>query len=338
MKRLFVLLSLLVAALLVASLAISCTPKPKETILLRLVVPSPPGDMLTVKDEELAARFNERAGGEYEIKVYPGEQLVHIPEYLDAVRTGAVEMMDVGWGIYGGADPRLGAHETPFLFNNIRANAAAQDALVELFDPVFRQFNQTALASFTTDSMIYLGTKPVKTMEDWHGLLVGAIAPPMAGTINALGGSPVTVMWTDLYTNLEKGVIDGALTSTQGTINLKLTDVISDVTIFFGNSGGNGYTINLDVWNAMPKSIQDILLEETQQTAQTMGETFIRLHDEDVETLRGLGIDVYVLPKAEQDKWKAACGPYIEQQMSAAGDFGAKLKQIADEANSKFPN
>lgn len=337
MKRLAVILSFLLVVLLVVGMVISCTPKPKETIVLRLVVPSPPGDMLTVKDEELAARFNERTGGEYEIKVYAGEQLVHIPEYLDAVRTGAVEIMDVGWGIYGGADPRLGAHETPFLFNNIRANAAAQDDLVELFDPVFRQFNQTALASFTTDSMVYLGNEPVKTLEDWPGLLVGAIAPPMAGTITSLGGSPVTIMWTDLYSNLEKGVIDAALTSTQGIINLKLTDVISYVTIFFGNAGGNGYTINLDVWNAMPQRIQDILLEETQQTAATMGETFIRLHDEDVETLRGLGIDVYILPKAEQDRWKEACGPYIEQQLSAVGDFGAKVKQIADEANSQFP-
>jgi TRAP-type C4-dicarboxylate transport system substrate-binding protein len=323
--------------LLVVGMVISCTPKPKETIVLRLVVPSPPGDMLTVKDEELAARFSERTGGEYEIKVYAGEQLVHIPEYLDAVRTGAVEMMDVGWGIYGGADPRLSVHETPFLFNNIRAHASAQDDLVELFDPVFRKFNQTALTSFTTDSMVYFGTKPLRTMEDWNGLLVGAISPPIAGMITSLGGSPVTIMWTDLYSNLEKGVIDAAQTSTQGIINLKLTDVTSDITIFFGSAGQNGYTINLDVWNAMPQRIQDILLEETKQTAATMGETFIRLHDEDVETLRDLGIDVYILPKAEQDRWKEACSPFIEEQLSAAGDFGVKVKQIADEANSKFP-
>jgi TRAP-type C4-dicarboxylate transport system substrate-binding protein len=337
MKRLSVLLSLMVVTLLVVSLAISCTPKPKETIVLRLVVPSPPGDMLTVKDEELAARFNERAGGDYEIKVFAGGQLVEIPEYLDAVRTGAVEMMDVGWGIYGGADPKFNAHEAPFLFNNIRAHAAAQDDLVELFDPVFRQFNQTALTSFTTDSMVYFGNEPVKTMEDWDGLLVGAISPVLSGMIEELGGAPVTVMWTDLYTNLEKGVIDSAQTSTQGIINLKLTDVISYVTIFFGSAGQNGYTINLDVWNAMPQSIQDLLLEETKQTAATMGETFIRLHDEDAETLRGLGIDVYILPKAEQDRWKETCSPYVEQQLSAVGDFGVKVKQIADEANSQFP-
>jgi TRAP-type C4-dicarboxylate transport system substrate-binding protein len=185
--------------------------------------------------------------------------------------------------------------------------------------------------------MVYFGTKPLRTMEDWNGLLVGAISPPIAGMITSLGGSPVTIMWTDLYSNLEKGVIDAAQTSTQGIINLKLTDVTSDITIFFGSAGQNGYTINLDVWNAMPQRIQDILLEETKQTAATMGETFIRLHDEDVETLRDLGIDVYILPKAEQDRWKEACSPFIEEQLSAAGDFGVKVKQIADEANSKFP-
>jgi TRAP-type C4-dicarboxylate transport system substrate-binding protein len=339
MKRSLVFLSLLVIALLVVSLVVSCTPKPKETVILRLVVPAPPGDMLTVKDEELAARFNERAGGEYEIKVYPGEQLVKMPEYLDAVRTGAVEIMDAGWGIFGGLDPRLGVHETPFLYNNIRAGAASQEALVELFAPMFQEkFNQKPLASFTTGAMELIGNKPVKTLEDWKGTLVGAINPPIAGMVVQMGGSPVTIMWTDMYTNLEKGVIDAGLISNQGTLQLGIYDVITQNTTFYGPTGQNAYNINLDVWNAMPQRIQDILLEETRQTAATMNETFIRLFDEDIESLRDKGVDVYVLPNAERERWKETCQPLIEQNLAAAGEFGQQVKQICDEANSQFPN
>ncbi|HEY78683.1 MAG TPA: hypothetical protein G4O09_06185 [Dehalococcoidia bacterium] len=338
MKRLSVLLSFLVVALLVVSLVISCTPKPKETIVLRLVVPAPPGDPLTVKDEDLAARFNERAGGEYEIKVYPGETLVKIPEYLDGVRTGAVEMSDIAWGIFTGLDPRLGASETPFLFDNVRASAAAQAALVELYDPIYQEkFNQKQLASLTTGAMELCGVKPVKTLEDMKGLLVGAISPILAGMIEALGGAPVTVMWTELYTNLEKGVIDATFQSSHGQIELKITDVAPYNTTLYGISGQNAYSVNLDVWNAMPKRIQDILVEEVDVAAQQGNEMFIRYFDEDIAAMRDLGVEVYILPEAERDRWKEACRPYSEKLLSDLGEFGQQVKQIADEANSQFP-
>jgi TRAP-type C4-dicarboxylate transport system substrate-binding protein len=357
-KRLSILLFVSVIILLVISLVISCAPKPtptptpspapsptpspapspKEPVLLRLVVPAPPGDPLTVKDENLAARFNERAGGAYEIKVYPGETLVKIPEYLDGVRTGAIEMSDVAWGIYSGADPRLGVSEVPFLFDNIRASAAAQEALVELYDPIYQEkFNQKCLASLTTGEMDLCGTKPVKTLEDWKGLLVGAISPIISGMVEGLGGAPVPVMWTELYTNLEKGVIDAALQSNHGQIALKITDVAPYNTTFFSICGQNAYNINLDVWNAMPKNIQDILVEEVKVAAQEGNDMFIRWSAEDIETFKTLGVTVYMLPKAEQDRWKEACSPYSEKLLSDVGEFGLKIKQIADQANAENP-
>jgi TRAP-type C4-dicarboxylate transport system substrate-binding protein len=355
-KRLSILFFVSVIILLVISLVISCapsptpspspspsptpspSPSPKEPVLLRLVVPAPPGDPLTVKDENLAARFNERAGGEYEIKVYPGETLVKIPEYLDGVRTGAVEMSDVAWGIYTGADPRLGVTEVPFLFDNVRASAAAQEALVELYDPIYQEkFNQKCLASLTTGAMELCGKKPVKTLEDWKGLLVGAISPMMSGMIEALGGAPVPVMWTELYTNLEKGVIDATLQSNHGQIALKITDVAPYNTTFYGTSGQNAYNINLDVWNAMPKNIQDILVEEVKAAAQEGNDMFIKWFDEDPGALKDLGVTVYMLPKAERDRWEEACRPYTEKQLSDVGEFGQKVKQIADQANAENP-
>jgi len=338
MRRLFSLLLVSLIILSVISLVISCAPKPKEAVILRLVVPAPAGDWLTDKDIAMAERFNERAGGEYVIKVFPGESLVGVPEYLDAVRTGAVEMSDVAWGIYAGLDPRLGAYEIPFLFNNVEATVAAQEALVKLVDTVYQEkFNQKVLASLTTGAMEMFSTKPVKTMEDWQGLLVGAINPQLAAMTEALGGAPVTIVWVDLYSNLEKGVIDAALNSTQGSIMWRLTDVCRYVTMFSGSFGQNAYNINLDVWKAMPKRIRDILLEETKAAAQFGSNEFVRLYDEDVKTLTDMGVDVYFLPKAERDRWYEACRPYIEQQLSGLGDFGEEIKEIADEANSQFP-
>ena len=139
----------------------------KGPVILRLVVPTPAGDMLTVKDQELADNFNKRAGGEYEIRVYPGESIVKVPEYLDAVRVGAIEMADTAWGIYAGHDKKLGAMEMPFLFNNINACIAAAEELLPLYDALLSEkFNQKALALFAVGGMELISTRPVKALSD----------------------------------------------------------------------------------------------------------------------------------------------------------------------------
>jgi TRAP-type C4-dicarboxylate transport system substrate-binding protein len=344
MKRLYVLLSVSVMILLVISLVISCTTPskapapPKEPVILRMVMEPPPEDPQIVEAEAMAERFYERTGGEYQIKIYTGGTLLKTTEYLDGVRTEAVEMTGIGWGIFAGADPRLGALETPFLFNNVQAMASIQEACSELFDPVFKKkFNQKVLTSYTTGGFELISTRPVKTLEDWQGLMVGAITPQMADLIQVLGGSPIVVMWVDLYTSLEKSVIDAVLVPTAGALAAGLSDVSSDATIFYACSGVMGYTINLDVWEAMPEHIQDILLEETQQTGKTLNEMGIRQHDENIAEFETLGMDVYILPKAERDRWVEKYQPSIDEQISGLGEFGQKIKQIADEVNAENP-
>ena len=121
-----------------------------KTKVLRLVVPTPAGVFpLTYKDEELAKRFNKRAKGEYEIKVFAGGALAVLPEYFDSVRIGVIEMADSPWGCFANLDPRLGLIESPFLFNNIQGGAAATKALLPLHDAVMQEkFNAKALGLY----------------------------------------------------------------------------------------------------------------------------------------------------------------------------------------------
>ena len=53
--------------------------------------------------------------------------------------------------------------------------------------------------------------------------------------------------------------------------------------------------------------------------------------------LADLGMEYYYLPTAERDKWKALAYPATLDALSKAGDVGTRVKQIADEANAKYP-
>ncbi len=310
----------------------------KRPIIIRLVVPAAAGDPLTEKDEELARRFNSRVKGEYKIQVFPGESLAKIPEYFDAVRVGAIEMADVAWGVYSGLDPRLSLIETPFLFNNIEAGIAAAKRLLPLHDKILQErFNAKALGLINFSGIELLSSRPVTSLEDWKGMMVGAISPTMANMIKDLGGSPVTVMWTDLYTSLQKGVIDGAANGTHGSIENGLTDVCTDVSYFFGAAAWNGYTINLDLWKRMPANVQQALLEETDRAVDWMHKKLLQYEVEDIETFKKRGLHIHIISFSEREKWRQKLQNYQEKQMSSMGEFGIKVKEIADDVNSKNP-
>jgi TRAP-type C4-dicarboxylate transport system substrate-binding protein len=354
MKKFTILISAMVVFVLLAGVVISCgtptteptqpaqtTPEPaktKEPVTLRLIQPAPPGDQLVIKDEALAERFNKRAGGDYVIKVFPSETLAKTPEYFDAVRTGAAEIAAIGWPIFTFQDSRLGLIALPFLFDSVEGFAAIQDELVTLYDPIFKEtFNAKALGAFNTGGMDYIGNKPVKVLGDWENLLIGAIDAPLAIMVDKWGAGSQTIMWVDLFGALEKNVVDGAMMGLHGTINMKMTDVIQYITVLYSESGMNGYTINLDVWNEMPADIQNILLEEVATTCKEFNDLFVGYDKTDPDEIGAMGIDVYYLPKAERDKWQALVMPYTNEEMDKGGEIGAKLRQLAEEANKKHP-
>jgi len=336
MKKLALLLTLTVAAILLTGLGISCAGEeratPENPMILRLTIPTPAGDKLTVNAEELAKALSDRTNGAYQIQVFPGEQLVKVPETMDAVRTGTVEMASIGLGIFAGLDPGLA--EIPMLYNNVRANAAACKPSADLYNEILeKKLNQKALAIYTTGAQEMISTKPVKTLADWKGLLVGATNPETAALASSLGASTVVIPWTECYSNLEKHVVDSVMTSTQWTMISGLNDVASYVTLFYSTPTFNTYLINLDAFNKMPKDVQNILIEEAWKAADKMAAVHIQAESEDKALLEGMGMDVYVLPKAERDKWVAAVKPYVDQKLADLGDFGKKLKEIADKAN-----
>jgi TRAP-type C4-dicarboxylate transport system substrate-binding protein len=340
MKRLSVLLAVSIVTLLIISLVVSCGgPKSEEPVVLRMTLAQPPQDNIPLMCQAAADRFNERVGGTYIMEVYPAEQLCKYAESLDAVRTGAVEMMNIGMGGFAGTLPEVTTGELPFLYESVEANAAAQEGMIALYDQAFQEkVNQKCLASHTVCAMELISKRPVKTLEDWDGLLVACSSVPGTAMVEAFGGSAVFIPFPEVYSAMEKAVVDATLQVPEFTLIAgKLYEVGSYFTSFYALGSVHGATINLDVWNKMPKSTQDILLEEIKAAFATLNEEKAATYYQFIEEIANKGVEVYNLPKAERDKWKDLTRPYVDEQKAALGEIAQKAQQIADEVNSKYP-
>ena len=354
-KLLLIPLALLLA---ISLIAIGCPTTPPETttppttappttappeeeapVILRLTIVQPPQDHIAIGTQKMADRFNERAEG-YRIEVYPAEQLVKYMETMDAVRTGAVEMANIGMGGFASVMnmPLLGVGEIPLLYDSIEANAEVVAQLPELLDEQFQaHLNAKPLGIFTPGPMELISTKPVRTLDDWKGIKLAAATYYGPEVAQRLGAGTVSIPFPDFYSSLQKGVIDGIWDSPSFTVIAKLYEVTQYQTISCILPGAHGFTINLDVWNKMPEEIQDILVEEAKRAANELNETTIGSYYSAFEVLAEEGMEQYYLPKEERDKWEEVLSPYIDDELSKMGEIGQEVKQLADEANKKYP-
>jgi len=327
------MLVMVFAGILVLSCGIS---EAKSPVILKMASAA----MGPYMEEEraFADRFNKRTGGDYKIEYYPAEQMVKFPEILDAVRTGAAEMGVLTPNAYSFNDPKLGAVELPFLFNNVRANAYAAPFIEPIYGEILeKKFNQKLLCLHHYTGLELFSTKPIKTLEDWKGLLVQALSPTCTQLISALGAAPVAIPYTESYQSLEKKVVDAVLTAPAAARIFKLNEVTPHMSTAYFISASHGFAINLKTWKKLPEKIQKIMLEEAQKSSKTISDTEMVKFEKDIEQLGNTGVQVYRVPASERARWKEAARSCTEKQLSVMGDVGKKIMKIADDANSKYP-
>ncbi len=339
MKKAIMILFAAILILMTVGSIVSCEEeKPAEPVVLKFA--SAATGNYQEGEQAFADAFNARCGPDYTIQYYGAEQMLSFPELLDGVRTGAADLGAVTPNFNSFDEPKLGAVEMPFLLNNLDAHIAAVPGLFPLYAEILEnQFNQKLLCLHNYTGMALISTKPVKTMDDWDGLLVQSISPVISSIIEALGGSPVSGQpYTESYSLIEKGTVDGVITAPAAMRIFALTDVAKYMTSAYMVPAVHGFSINLDTWNSLPDDIQDILAEEAKKESDIIDQWLKGEWITDHEAIAAAGVDIYTVPQAEIDKWKAACQPIIDELMATYGDFGVKVMEIADAANAKYPN
>jgi TRAP-type C4-dicarboxylate transport system substrate-binding protein len=318
---------------------VSCSDEPEETVVLRLAVPWPIGDPVTNNVQEFLDKFNAQADGKYVIELHPGESLVATNDSMDALRTGSVEM--AGWpiGIYGNLDPVFSCAEFPFVVNSVEGDAALTVEMLPLYDEVMTEkFNTKPIFAFTCLGIDMMSKEPVHTLADWDGLLTQTISPQTAKVVELLGGAGVAMPFAEGYQGLQKGTIEASLQSGSMMIMFKMNEVADYVLSAYLTPASIVIAINLEVYNDMPKDIQELIVKLGKEAQASTNEFFVNVYWKNYDTMEDLGITVYRLPKAERDIWAEKLDPYAEELFAEMDpDMANKIRAIAEDLDKKYP-
>ncbi len=157
-----------------------------------------------------AGMVEEMSGGRIKIRVFGGGELVPSLEIFDAVRNGSAEIGHGSAYYWAGKSPAASFFATvPFGMNAQQVSSwiHAGDGLA-LWQELYANFGLIPLPAGNTG--VQMGgwfNKEINTISDLKGLKMRI--PGLGGAVLAkAGGSPILLAGGELYTGLERGIID----------------------------------------------------------------------------------------------------------------------------------
>ncbi|MEQ8899456.1 MAG: TRAP transporter substrate-binding protein [Roseovarius sp.] len=205
---------------------------------------------------EWADDINVMSGGEITVELFYSSSVVATTETFDAAINGILDCDATSGAYQTGKNPAfqfvgdiMGGYETPWQQYSWLYYGGGYDAAQELYNAQNMQligwsiYGQESLSS----------SKPIAGMDDVKGWKFRS--PPGMETeiFEKLGASPIVMDFTEIFTALETGIIDGADASgLYNNVGLGLYDIVKHATYpGFHSMPSDHLTCNLDVWNGL---------------------------------------------------------------------------------------
>lgn len=280
----------------------------------------------------LADNINKMSGGRIKVKMMYAGEGVSTTGILGAVKSGLITMgahfqpMNAGElpagivevGLPGGT---ADVGELSVLFhekgwNEVLTRAYGEQGLVYL-DPYIQP-------------PVYLLTKePIKTVEDFKGLKLRA--PGAYGKfVSNLGASPVSMTWSEIYTGLATGVIDGSIGS--NLIDHRDGNHVEVAKHMYRLPLAGAQVlpviVNQKAWNKLPDDLKAIVKAATAQHARDQMTKSRLWESQAIADMEAKGMKWSPAPsKSDQEAWSKA-GESLWDEYSKTDKFSAELISI----------
>ncbi len=260
---------------------------------------------------------NARGGGRIEVQVYGAGTLGAEREYVEAIMAGTVQA-GIASGVMGGFLREAMVTDIPYLFPSASIAWKVLDGpfgdklsnlLLEKTGLRNLAFAEVGFRHFTNDA------RPIKSPADVKGLKIRVQENPLFMTlIKALGGNPTPIAWTEVYTALQTGVVDGHENPISSTVFAKIYEVQKYLTLDGHVYGVDWFVISNKFFKSLPEDLQYIIVDCAKISAG-VGRGLQQLNSNVVgyQTVKDYGMEIYAPTEEEMAQFReAAQGPVIE--------------------------
>ncbi|GED23202.1 TRAP transporter substrate-binding protein [Halomonas halmophila] len=262
--------------------------------------------------QEWADRISTMTNGRIEIELLPINAVVGPTETLQAVSSGILQGHMTDPSYFSGQNPAfgmlgnlVGAWNDPYDFLEFMKQAGGEELYNELSEPYGSHL--ISAATFPLESVP--STVPIKSLDDFEGLKIRAPQGMVYNIFERIGATPVNLPGSEVYTGLEKGVIDAADSTVLSNNDAQGLHAFAPYPLYpgFHSMPMIAVSINKQIWDDLPVELQTTL--ETAFDAMAY-DLIATLKEKDIKTLAKLrenpDVHPFDLPAEERKEFRQA--------------------------------
>ncbi|MEJ2002291.1 MAG: TRAP transporter substrate-binding protein DctP [Maritimibacter sp.] len=260
-----------------------------------------------IRSKVLNDEFGACLGDEFDFQAHHGATLFAQGTELTAMQRGNLDMANLAIFDFYNQVPSTSVLGVPFLFRDYAHMRAVYDSdvLADLEAEVSDKTNVKILAYpyIGARQLSYVGDREYMTPEDLKGVKIrfpGGEGWQFVGT--AMGATPVPVPFTEVYTALQTGAVDGQDNGFPATHGMKFDEILTHMGLTNHLIASNEFTISLDKWNSMSADQQATLQGCADRFEAALDKVTLDQEAELKQTFIDAGIDVYTPDNAAFQK------------------------------------
>jgi TRAP-type C4-dicarboxylate transport system substrate-binding protein len=294
-----------------AAAAIAATTAVAEPVTLRIqthyATEHPTGQMLAQWIDDISVM----SGGDITIEMFYSSSVVGSVETFDAAINGILDCDATGGSYQVGKNPAfqfvgdiMGGYDTPWQQYSWLYYGGGYDAAQELYNAQNMQLIGWAIYGQESFS----SSAPLAGPEDLKGWKFRS--PPGMETeiFQKLGASPIVMDFTEIFTALETGIIDGADASgLANNVGLGLYDIVKHATYpGFHSMPSDHLACNKDVWDGLTEQQRRIMETAWQKLAFQIAMKNEKANTEAAAELQAAGVTLYDWSAEDRKEFRVA--------------------------------
>lgn len=279
--------------------------------------------------KDLAEKIGEKTGDEIQIALHLGGSLpIQASNITQAVADGVVDMGDDSFN--AGNLKLVNVLRLPMLLSNAEDYAKALEVALPYIEQEYSEKGVTLLGQYVYPHLNLWSRKELKSLADIRNQKIRVMSPEQGQFVEKFGGVPVTMATPEVPPALDRGVVDGVITSSAGAGYL-WKDLLS-YNYRLGVSFIDSYVIiNTSSFEKLTDEQQQLLRNAVKEAASSLTAKMEQQEASKTSEMESGGMTVTTEQAADLEEATVAMADYWQ---SWADSTGPKAVEVLDKVRA----
>lgn len=276
---------------------------------------------------------NKRARGQVKIRLLGGPEVVAAFEQFQALRTGIADMTHTAGGYFVGETIEGSIMDLldPTDFNRYLKGLRGTDAM-QIVNQAYGEKSKVRFLGIMVGGtgFRFLMAKSISSLDDLKGTRIRVFGSQGAKAVQFFRGSPQTIPANELYTALQRGVVDGAIRAPDDAWSFGERDVYKSMIATPLQLAPGGIYIATRVWEKLPQDAQRLLSSVATEMEPGVLNYFAQSDAKAIENLKAQGMRVVEVSGADRKRLSDARNVYWDELVAKSPVFGSRLRAMLE--------